>query len=617
MFPAIDERKRPRRYYFVTFQPVMSSPAEYYNQQKDKYTLLLNAATKELNRIAMFRLWSAIAALALGIWAFSKGGGWQWGGAGICAALFLVLVRIFHRLSDRRTVLVIHLTITEREIQSLSGDNSAFPAGIEYIDIAHPYSYDLDLFGKGSVYQALCRAVTVGGAVQLAQKLSSLVLTKESVKGRQEIIKELSAQPDFLQNFRVAGLGVAEGPRDQALLTQWLVGEDMFVNNRAVRITSIVMPLTAVAFIIWSIVIGGFYSGLIPLFVINLTILGNFQKKIKQAGQQIGHSAQLADKYEGLLMQVAGTAFTAPWLQKSSAEAKSMLESIANFKKVVHLFDSRSNGLTGPLMNGLFLFDFYCLIKLETWRRKNSKALLDAIAAMIEMDVYVGSSVYGFNHPEYIYPDIATSGREISAKGLRHPLLSAKSAVGNDFTLGRAEQFYLLTGANMTGKSTFIRTVGVCNVLGNIGLPLPAKEFSMPLLDLYTSMRITDSVQDDISYFRAELNRIKQIMDKVKHTDKPYLVLLDEPLRGTNSTDKQQGTRSIVETLLTYHAIGIVATHDTGLCDMELNYSGKVSNYHFESRVEATGLSFDFRIKPGGSTSNNATILMRQMGIIN
>jgi DNA mismatch repair ATPase MutS len=317
-----------------------------------------------------------------------------------------------------------------------------------------------------------------------------------------------------------------------------------------------------------------------------------------------------------LLAQVAGQEFKLEWLKKTGEDAKKMSVAILQFKKLVHLFEARSNGLTGPIMNTLFLFDFYCLLRLESWRKNHRQSLIEAMDMMIETDVLISSAVYAFNHPDYIYPTITDSGCVITASGLRHPLLSQKAAVGNDAILGEKEQFYLLTGANMTGKSTFIRTIGVSIVIGNAGLPFPAKALSLPLLDLYTSMRITDSVQEDISYFRAELNRVKMIMDKVKTAARPCLVLLDEPLRGTNSTDKQQGTRSIVETLLSYHAIGIVATHDTGLCDMELLHKGQVSNYHFESQVETGGLSFDFKLKPGGSTSNNATALMRQMGII-
>ena len=312
---------------------------------------------------------------------------------------------------------------------------------------------------------------------------------------------------------------------------------------------------------------------------------------------------------------IAEAKFENDWLQKMKTNAEQSLASIRRFKKIVHLFESRGNTMTGPAMNTFFLFDFYCLLKLEAWRRDHKQSLLTDVDDVIEMDVYVSCAVYAFNHPENIYSAI-TTGSEITARDLRHPLLSPSSAVGNDVSIGAKEQFYLLTGANMTGKSTFIRTIGVTNILTNIGLPLPAKELTMPLLDLYTSMRITDSVQDDISYFRAELNRIKAMMDKVSHAQHPYLVLLDEPLRGTNSTDKQMGTRAIVETLITYNAVGIIATHDTGLCDMEASHSGKISNYYFESKVAEGELTFDFRMKSGGSTSNNATILMRQMGII-
>ena len=313
---------------------------------------------------------------------------------------------------------------------------------------------------------------------------------------------------------------------------------------------------------------------------------------------------------------MAGASFTAPWLQSVSQSAKESVAEILKFKKLVHLFDSRSNGMVGPVMNTFFLFDFYCLLQLEGWRKKHSPLLLQAIDEMIATDVDVSGAVYAFNHPQNIYPQINDTGSEILASDLKHPLLSPATAVGNDTSIGKDEQFYLLTGANMTGKSTFIRTIGVSNVMANLGLPLPAKALSLPLLNLYTSMRITDSVQDDISYFRAELNRIKSIMDTVKASQQPYLVLLDEPLRGTNSTDKQEGTRAIAENLLSYNAIGIIATHDTGLCDMETNFPRKVRNYHFESRVETAGLAFDFKLRPGASTSNNATILMRQMGIV-
>ncbi len=595
----------------------MLTPEAYYTRQKEQYNTLLDKAMKESNRVAMLRLWSAIGALAMWIWAFRAGGGWRFWPPVVLSGLFLVFVNIHNRLADKLDELRLHLSIIDNELRSLNGDNTPFADGSSYTDITHAYTYDLDIFGKGSVYQMLCRIVTLGGATSLAEKLSTLVMRKEEITMRQDIVHELSTRPELLQNFRVAGMRARENAKDHNRLIQWLTGDDMFINNQAIRIAAVVMPVVSAIFLIWSFIIGDVYSGLTIAIVVNWMLLGSFQKKIKPAIQQISNTSPLVDKYEQLMQQVAMHEFKTPWLHEMHTQTLNSLGNIDRFKKLIRLFESRSNIFIGPVMNSLFLFDFYCLLRLEAWRKEHKTSLLTAIDAMIAIDVYVSCAVYAFNHPENIFPQINTTSNEITAKDLRHPLLSPKVAVGNDVSIGNREQFYLLTGANMTGKSTFIRTVGVCNVLCNLGLPLPAKELSLPLMQLYTSMRITDSVQDDVSYFRAELNRIKMIMDTVRAAEHRCLVLLDEPLRGTNSTDKQQGTRSIVETLLTFQAMGIVATHDTGLCDMEINYPGKVSNYHFESTVDATGLSFDFRIKPGGSVSNNATILMKQMGIVN
>ncbi len=593
----------------------MLSPAQYYNQQRAHYARLLAKTIKEFNRIAALRLWAAVIAIGTIIWAFRSSADWHWWLAAILIAVFLALVRQHTRLSESKGLLQLHLSIIDNELQSLQGNNSAFANGAIYTDVAHPYSYDLDLFGKGSIYQSICRNVTVGGAALLAGRLCSLTFTKEVITGRQDIVKELSQLPELLQNFRVAGTANAEGPKDQRNLAQWLREPDLFINNMAIRIAAVLMPVTSVAFIVWSVITGGFYPGLYMVMIVNWILLGIFQKKFKLATMQMGNCAQLIGKYESLMKHTAGSAFKNEWLQKVKANAGLSLGNINSFKKIAHLFESRNNTMTGPIMNTFFLFDFYCLLRLEAWRKDHKQSLLTAMDDVIEMDVYVSCGVYAFNHPENIYATI-TTGTGITAKDLRHPLLPMTTAVGNDVSLGDREEFYLLTGANMTGKSTFIRTIGITNILTNIGLPSPAKELSIPLLGLYTSMRITDSVQDDISYFRAELNRIRAMMDIISASQQPYLVLLDEPLRGTNSTDKQQGTRAIVETLITYNAVGIIATHDTGLCDMEASHPGKISNYYFESKVELGELTFDFSIKRGGSTSNNATILMRQMGII-
>ncbi len=593
----------------------MASPLEYYNERKQFFQEQLILLDKQAGRVGNGRLLLVVVTIAAVLYLNSSGVPWAWWYLVAPLVGFFFLVNLSLRLTDKIERCKLNINIIDNEVKALGGDFAAFAPGTSYIDTLHPFSYDLDLFGRHSIYQMLCRTVTFGGALSLSEQLSQLTFSADLILQRQAINKELAAMPDFLQSFRVVGMRAKEEDRDQAKLIAWLQSPNVFTTDNFAKMAGVAMPSLTLLSIGYSFFSGGIFIGIYLIIAVNLGILRKYASEIKIAAQQIGNSATLLQKYERLLAEMATNDFKNEALQAMANNARESLAQISAFKKLVKQFDTRSNGMVGPFMNWVFLYDIVNLLRLEAWKFTHHQLLERAIAQIVEMDVYVSYAVYTFNHPTNTYPVIDNRSR-ISATEAIHPLLATDHAIGNDFSLGIAEQFYLLTGANMTGKSTFIRTVGVCIVCGNIGLPLPVKHISLPLVDLYTSMRVTDSVQDDISYFKAELNRIKSIMTSVKNEGRPFLVLLDEPLRGTNSTDKQEGTRSIVENLLQYHAIGIVATHDTVLCDMEQQFPGKVSNFHFESRVEETGLSFDFKLKPGGSTSNNATILMRQMGIL-
>lgn len=592
-----------------------SSPVAFYETRLTLHTDAHAGLTRRIRLLSQARLLVVLAALVAGYFAIRDGGAQAWGLTAALFALFLVLVRIHQGMHEAERLLQIRLGLIRGEQAAMTGDSSRFSDGSAYLDPVHPFSYDLDIFGKGSVYQLLCRTVTHNGSDSLAGLLMHPRPDRADIVQRQEIIRELAAAPVLQEDFRTAGLSVEEEPGDYGLLTGWLSGADDFRNNMLAKVAIVVMPLIVVSLLVLSLLTGAIHPLLGLAFPLNWIILGIFTKKIKRANAQVGRASRLVEKYSRLQGVAAAASFTHPWLRDSSAQCAAALVQVARFRKLAHLFDSRNNGMVGPLVNSLFLFDIYCMLRLERWRHAHREQLLQTLATVIELDVYVGSAVYAFNNPDHVYPEISEAGTAIEAADLRHPLLRGK-AVGNHFSLGKNEQFYLLTGANMTGKSTFIRTVGISVVMGYAGLPLPATAVLLPLLRLYTSIRVTDSVQDDVSYFRAELNRIKAIMTAAGDAGAPYLILLDEPLRGTNSADKQMGTRSIIESLLQHRAIGIVATHDIGLCSLEEEHSGRVHNYHFESAVAAEGLTFDFKLRPGGSTSNNATVLMRQMGII-
>jgi predicted ATPase/prepilin signal peptidase PulO-like enzyme (type II secretory pathway) len=592
------------------------SPQEYYSQQVSIITARHTAANRIAARLSWFRILLALLILAVFILSVQQKESWQWLLTAVLVIGFFYLLRIHSIYKDRTERYRIHLELLNGEIKALNGDYSSFPAGSEYIDPSHPYSFDLDIFGKGSIYQMLCRTVTRNGDCALADLLKHPYAGKEEIEERQNSIKELAGTPTFLEQFRVSGNLYAEDRQDMARVKTWLQAHDKFINKPYLFVLAAVVPLISIALIVLSFIKAEFQMGLLYVLIFNLLVLRIYHKDIHQTHLLVGRSVKLLDKYERLLLDISTCDFKSQTLAKIVSDAGLSLKQLAQFRKLAHLFDSRQNGMVGPLINSFFLFDIYCVLRLETWRKKNREVLDASFADITNMDVLVSLSTYAFNNPNASYVTIDTDCNKIIANDLQHPFLNASSAVGNHFTLGHNEHLYLLTGANMTGKSTFIRTVGVNLVMAYMGLPVRATSFQVPLLNLYTAIRITDSVQDDISYFKAELNRIQHLLHTVQHSDKANLILMDEPLKGTNSTDKQMGTQAIMEKLLQYNVLGIIATHDTGLCKLEGIHPGKISNYHFESEISGASLKFDYQLKPGCSTSNNATILMKLMNII-
>jgi len=587
------------------------NPKEYYNQELTKYQLVFDGLIKKTRNLSNIRLLIGIGILAAAYFAFAEAieGGIL--ALVILIGLFLAVVRRHQALTAEQNKAQNYLEVLSGELDALEGRYSTFKDGSEYIDVKHQYTFDLDFFGERSLYQMVCRAATKAGESRLATLLAEPYATAESIRNKQDTVRELATKLDFLVGFRVAGVDVEEERNGAQKVADWLTMPDFFINNMFLRILVVAVPVVTLALAGAAIFLGMDLSGLAVIVVFNMIVLRWRVAGIREAAHYVAKSAAVISKFEALLREVSNEEFSTGWQERSRAA----LEEVNKLKKLAHLFESRYNGMVGPLMNAFFLFDIQCAIRLERWRRQGRATLSSALTELTEIDCYVSLATYAFNHPTYTYPTINEEEQVYVGEDVAHPLLQG-SATGNDFSLGELERFYLLTGANMTGKSTFIRTVGVNLIFGYLGLPLRAKSVNLPMVRLYTAIRISDSVQDDVSYFKAELNRIKAIMQEVKENDAAYLILLDEPLRGTNTTDKQNGTRSIIQKLMDIGAMGIVATHDTVLCTLEGEHKGKVSNRHFESQIHGNELVFDYKLKTGCSTSNNATILMHQLGIV-
>jgi len=285
---------------------------------------------------------------------------------------------------------------------------------------------------------------------------------------------------------------------------------------------------------------------------------------------------------------------------------------IQKINQIINAFDSRLNPFVGILLNAFLAWDFQCLYKLEKWADQHKEKAGDMIKLLSRWDAYSSLGTYAYNHPKYVYPE--TGEDVLKVKNAGHPFISESECVTNDFSIDNLGEFKIITGANMAGKSTFLRTVGLSLVMAQSGLPVYAESYSFKPLKIYTSMRTTDSLQEHESYFYTELKRLKALVKKLDEGEQIF-VILDEILKGTNSKDKAQGSQRFVEKLLGYPIAGIIATHDLSLTSLG-DKSDKVSNICFEVEFGKDDLVFDYKLKPGVCQNMNATWLLEKMELV-
>ncbi|WP_316930920.1 MutS-related protein [Lacinutrix jangbogonensis] len=280
--------------------------------------------------------------------------------------------------------------------------------------------------------------------------------------------------------------------------------------------------------------------------------------------------------------------------------------------KAMDALDNRNNLISAIFGNGYFLTDIKNSLVIEQWIESYHDKVEDWFEVVTFFDAYNSLGNYAFNHKQYVYPKILEIGKQTTVSELGHPLLKTEKRIDNDFKIEN-EQFFIITGANMAGKSTFLRTVSLHIVMANVGLPVCAKSSEYVPVKLITSMRTSDSLTDDSSYFFSELTRLKHIVDAIK-TDS-YFIILDEILKGTNSTDKAIGSRKFVEKLVASNATGIIATHDLSLCEIEKELE-EVKNYYFDAQIIDDELYFDYTFKQGICQNMNASFLLKKMEIV-
>jgi DNA mismatch repair ATPase MutS len=529
---------------------------------------------------------------------------------------FIFLMRLHGQLAYQKKIKETLLQINKDEVLFLERKGNPFENGIEFNDFHHPYAYDLDIFGENSLFQNLNRTATYIGKKTLAKQLLT-ILPNDSIQKNQQVVQELKEKIDWRQHF-LALAKVSQDTKDfYESLLRWSVFNTASLSKISI-IISYLSPLLFIAlFILYQLTSNTiFLSYLGFLFVLNLGFSGLFLKRILAETAHSSAIDTIIFQYSLLIEKIENETFKSQKLidlqqQLISKEWKASL----HLKKLSELFsrmDNTSNFIIALLFNGLFLFNIHILKAIVNWKKENALELEKWLSVVGEFEMLSSLANLSFNNPEFVYPEL-NNDYQISFTNLSHPLLDPKTRVGNQVVFF-PQSFMILTGSNMSGKSTFLRSLGINMVLCGIGSALCASQANVHPLPVLVSMRLSDSLSDSESYFFAEIKRLKQIMEELE--GRSAFVLLDEILRGTNSDDKRNGTIEVVKKIIAKNAIGAIATHDIEVCLTTNEYPNVLTNKCFEVEIVDNDLHFDYKLRDGICQNRSATFLMKKMGVI-
>ena len=503
-------------------------------------------------------------------------------------------------------------TVCANEIKYLKGDYSPFNDGKAYINPHHEYSYDLDIFGPRSLFQRINRTITEEGSKHLAYMLTHPEHNPQHITDRQDAVREISTLTQWRLKFQSLPYTnnhiktIAEAIERQHL--QYPLRRYQILSYLSVTCT-IVSLLTAL-------------SGFAPWIVFGVLFLTQMAISFLRAKHTVintQHTGKLHQEYKNYIeiLKLAEQAqFRSALLKTAQKELlyseKSCLKSFSQLSKILNLQDQRYSGIVYILLNGLFLYDIILNNMFEKWARTYMPLVGHWLKAIAQIDAIACLGTYAFNHPQNTYAECLTEDSEfiIEATDLYHPFITSEKAITNNFSLTR-HHCILITGANMSGKSTFLRAIGVNYLLANIGAPVCAKTFKYTIVSLFSSMRTTDNLSSDISYFQAELLRLKQLL-LFTRKQAFTLVILDEMLKGTNSKDKLHGSAMVLQEFKKLRISSVVATHDLELARLEEEDPHHFTNYCFEIEL-ADDIHYSYKIKKGVAGNLNASFLLSKI----
>jgi hypothetical protein len=589
---------------------------ESYQNKVEHYTAIFNKINKRYNSISILRLLSVFLCLFLLFYYIKTNEILYATFAFLSFVGFLFLMRIHSKLSFQRELTKAILKINKDEITYLKREKIPFENGIEFNDFHHPYAYDLDIFGEHSLFQNINRTATFIGKKTLANQLLNLS-SNETILENQQAIDELKTKIDWRQDFLALAMISNDSKNSYESLLYW----NSFKNNTLPKVIvalSVILPVLFLGFLAAYFITSKtiILSYLTYVFIANLIVLGQSFKRIQSEIAKADNVDKIIKQYSLLVQKIETETFQSKKLidlqQQLVFKNATATKHLKDLSELFSRMDTINNLVTAIVFNGTFLFNLHVLKALLKWKDNYSTELEKWITIIGEFEALNSLANLAYNNPDFVFPEI-NSEYKIRFSDLSHPLLNPATRVGND-THFYPESYMILTGSNMSGKSTFLRSLGINMVLGGIGSVVCASKANMHPLPVLVSMRLSDSLADSESYFFAEIKRLKQIMDALE--ERPAFVLLDEILRGTNSDDKRNGTIEVVKKIIAKNAIGAIATHDIEVCLTTNEYPDILTNQCFEVEIQNNDLHFDYKLRNGICKNRSATFLMQKMGVI-
>ncbi|HZO13236.1 MAG TPA: DNA mismatch repair protein MutS, partial [Polyangiaceae bacterium] len=496
------------------------------------------------------------------------------------------------------------------------------PAGEEhrrgdaYVDPEHPYASDLDLYGPSSLFEQLNTTQTPGGEAMLAGWLAAPAAPDE-IAARQRAARELSNHDRLREDMAVAGMRAGKIDRDAAPFLAWakqrpVMSAGSFYAALALASLTVVL-LIATGFMeppwsrAWLVGVGA-----------QVVLIVALRARVEAVLAPVCVKQSPLSTYQDLMRIVEAHDFEDDRLRGLQAQLREPTrasEQMERLERLVGLASVRHNALVQVLADIFLSWDVWCAYLLDRWRARHGARVADWLEALSEIEALASLATFAREHPDYVWPRVADGATRFGGREIGHPLIVAERRVDNDAALSDGVRALMITGSNMSGKSTMLRSMGLGAVLAQAGAPVCAAELTMSPVRVFTSMRVGDALDRGVSRFYMEVEKLKRIVDALDEAGAPVMFLLDEVLHGTNSRERIIGAKAVVRYLVEHGAIGAVSSHDLGLVELERLTDGKVKNVHFEDHIENGRMCFDYRMKAGAVSTSNALRLMRDVGL--